>query len=196
MAFRVLRTQSMIGFNGNGDLLCAVIPLHHRNLQHQAIGSQCLQHPNVKCQSPHPAALAPAPFFFFSSITSILSSGISFKFSFIHSSISYATSPCTVISSPPPGIFVTPAPQANFFPKSLAIFFSSRSKFSNPWTHITYFLLLRSMRLIRTLEEARFSASRFSCAAAFEAFFCASFSARFCASTDKVERFWAMASSE
>jgi hypothetical protein len=50
------------------------------------------------------------------------------------------------------------------------------------------------MRLIVILELARVSASRFSAVAALLAFFTASFSARFWASTEREDRFWASAS--
>ena len=54
---------------------------------------------------------------------------------------------------------------------------------------VTYLRLLRSIRLMNTLEVALISAARVSCAAALEAFLAASFSARFWASTERVERF-------
>jgi hypothetical protein len=50
------------------------------------------------------------------------------------------------------------------------------------------------MRLIRILEDASSSARRASAEAAFAAFFCESFSARFWASTERAERFCSMAS--
>lgn len=134
------------------------------------------------------------PFFFLSSTISTLSSGTSLYVSNMYSSISALTSPCTVISSPPPGIFVTLLPVANFLPNSLATFFRSSPKASSPETAVTYFRLLRSMRLMRTLEEARFSASRSSLASAFAAFFAASFSERSWTFTERVLRFWASAS--
>lgn len=53
---------------------------------------------------------------------------------------------------------------------------------------MTYLRLLRSTRLIRTLAEALDSAVRASRASARAAFFWESFSARFWASMDRVER--------
>lgn len=70
----------------------------------------------------------------------------------------------------------------------------SRPKASRPETAVTYLRLLRSMRLIMIFEDARVSASRFSALAALLAFLTASFSARFWASTEREERFWASAS--
>lgn len=63
---------------------------------------------------------AAAFFFFLSSTNSMLSSGMSLYFSRMNSSSSSLTSPCTTISSPPLGSFVTEEPVANFLPKSLA----------------------------------------------------------------------------
>lgn len=140
-------------------------------------------------------AAAFSPFvFFLSSTNSMLSSGISLYFSKRNSSISSLRSPCTVISSPPPGSLVTLAPVANFLPKSLDTFLISRPNASSPLTAVTYLRLLRSMRLIVILLAARVSASRFSADAALFAFLAASFSARFWASTESVERFCASAS--
>jgi hypothetical protein len=62
----------------------------------------------------------------------------------------------------------------------------SRPKASRPETTVTYLRLLRSTRLMITLEEESFSASLASAASALAAFFLASFSARFWASTDRV----------
>lgn len=53
---------------------------------------------------------------------------------------------------------------------------------------MTYLRLLRSTRLIRTLEEAIFSALRASAARALASFLAASLAARFWASRERVER--------
>lgn len=116
----------------------------------------------------------------------MLSSGICLYFSFRNSSISSLTSPCTTISSPPDGVLVTLEPVANFLPNSLATFLSSRSKASRPETDVTYLRLFRSMRLMVTTLAARLSACFCSAASAFAVFFCASFSARFWASTERL----------
>lgn len=130
----------------------------------------------------------PAPLFFFlSSTSSILSSGISLYFSNKNSSISSLTSPCTTISSPPLATFVTELPVANFLPKSLLTFFRSSPKASRPVTAVTYFLLLRSTRLIVIMEVESLVAKRASAASALAAFFWASFAARFWASTDRCD---------
>jgi hypothetical protein len=86
-------------------------------------------------------------------------------------------------------------PVANFLPNSLAVFFRSNPNCSSPLTSVTNLRLFRSTRLISTLLLARFSASRASLASALAAFFAASRSARFWASTDSVLRFWLSASS-
>lgn len=56
---------------------------------------------------------------------------------------------------------------------------------SSPDTAVTNLRLLRSMRLMVTTLWARLSASLASAASALAVFFCASFSARFCASTER-----------
>ncbi len=137
--------------------------------------------------SPHP------PFFFLSSTTSTLSSG-TFPTSIHHSSISSAQSPCTVTSSPPLGVFVTLLPVANFFPHSFATFFKSNPCASSPATHVTYFRLLRSTRLICTMASAFAALALASWAAALASFFALSLAARFWASTERVESWLAMAS--
>lgn len=107
-----------------------------------------------------PVAPAPAPFFFLSSTSSILSSGMrSAYFSKRNSSISSLTSPCTTISSLPLAVFVTLEPVANFFPKSFATFLSSKPNASSPMTAVTYLRLFRSTRLMVTLEAAMVSAN-------------------------------------
>jgi hypothetical protein len=136
------------------------------------------------------------PFFLVSSFISKLSSGMSGYFSCSQSYKSSLTSPCTVISSPPAAVLVTLLPVANFFPSSLATFFKSRPCSSSPDTTVTYFLLLRSTRLISTMASAFRSASRCSAAAAFAVFFAASFSARFWASTERADRLALNASAE
>jgi hypothetical protein len=133
--------------------------------------------------------------FFLSSTCSIFSSGTSY-FSVTHSSTSSLTSPCTVISSPPLAVLVTELPVANFLPNSFAAFFRSILKCSRPEISVTCLRLLRSTRLMMILEVARFSDSRASAASALAAFFWASFSARFCASTLREERFCDRASLE
>lgn len=131
----------------------------------------------------------PSFFFFLSSTNSILSSGTTLYFSNKNSSISSLTSPWTTISSPPltAGFFVTLAPVANFLPRSLATFLLSRPKASRPETAVTYLRLLRSTRLMVTFEAAIVWAAFASAASAFNAFLCASFSARLRASTERVE---------
>jgi hypothetical protein len=156
----------------------------------------------MKGNCDHPPA--PLAFFFLSSTSSILSSGITGYFSNKNSSISSLTSPCTTISSPPLGTFVTEAPVANFLPRSFATFLFSSEKASRPVTVVTNFLwcinqhtsplshlkgctLFRSTRLMMTLLLAMVCANFASAASALSAFLWASFSARFCASTDKLE---------
>lgn len=70
------------------------------------------------------------------------------------------------------------------------------SKASRPEISVTCLRLLRSTRLMVILEVASSSARRASEAAALEAFFFASFSARFWASRERVERLAATASVE
>jgi hypothetical protein len=67
-------------------------------------------------------------------------------------------------------------------------------KASRPLTSVTCLRLLRSTRLIVIFEVASSSARRASAAVAFASFFFASFSARFWASTERVERLAATAS--
>lgn len=62
-------------------------------------------------------------------------------------------------------------------------FFSSKPKASKPDTDVTYFLLLRSIRLMVTTLLASLSACFCSAASALAAFFLASFAARSLAST-------------
>jgi hypothetical protein len=128
-------------------------------------------------------------FFFLSSTHSTLSSGICLYVVVKKSNSSSLTSPCTVISSPPPGIFVTLLPVANFLPKSLAHFLSSSPNASSPVTVVTYLRLLRSIRLMVIVEVASFSDSRADAASALAAFFAASFVARSCAETDRADKF-------
>lgn len=77
---------------------------------------------------------------------------------------------------------------SHFLPNSLATFFKSIPCASNPDTAVTYFLLFLSTRLMYTMASFFASASRASAAAAFASFFFESFSARFWASTESVER--------
>jgi hypothetical protein len=69
-------------------------------------------------------------------------------------------------------------------------------KCSSPEISVTCLRLLRSTRLMMILDVARFSLSRASAASALAAFFWASFSARFWASTESEERFCESASEE
>lgn len=136
-----------------------------------------------------PFSIQLPPFFFLSSTNSIFASGISFPYtSNSHSSISPLKSPCTVISSIPPGALVTEEPVANFLPSSFATFL-----FSSPWTSkpvitVTNLRLLRSTRLIWTFAAALRSASRASARAAFASFLAASLAARSRTDTERVER--------
>ena len=123
-------------------------------------------------------SLYPPPFFFLSSTHSTLPSGTP-PTSITQSKISSLLSPCTTTSSPPEGVLVTLLPVANFFPHSLATFFKSKPCASKPLTAVTYFRLLRSTRLIRTLAALLASVSFASRARARASFFRVSFCARF-----------------
>lgn len=125
-----------------------------------------------------PKSLYPPPFFFLSSTHSTLPSGTR-PTSITQSKISSLLSPCTTTSSPPEGVLVTLLPVANFFPHSLATFFKSMPCASKPLTAVTYFRLLRSTRLIRTLAAFLASVSFASRARARASFFKVSFCARF-----------------
>ena len=153
----------------------------HSHLAHRVIiFIEC--HPGYLRRYSHPAL-----FFPFTSTVSTFFSGTP-PSSTTQSKISSELSPCTTTSSPPLAVFVTLAPVANFFPHSLATFFRSMPCTSSPCTAVTYLRLLRSTRLMRTLAEARVSSARDSARAALASFFCESLSARFCASTERVER--------